>query len=436
VAQVDFTTTNWGAFIGTPNQLVNNISDSLINFDNVLSQDAVSETVTPNEASLTLAGGGIMTITGVGLDDVIATVNSINYSDPLGNHLSLLGELTVNAITEDVSGTLSSIDTQFSGVGVSAVGNFVFSSVETASASITTATLKASGWTFTYGGSFSYTDFIPSGTFASFFALSPQGDTFTISDATMPVPVFNSASSIDFFLSQSVLQGNDVLTAGGKNDVFNGFAGDDILNGNAGNDVITGGAGNDSIDGGAGSDTAAYNANRAAYAITRTAPGLTITDNTGAEGIDDITSIERIRFSDGNLAFDLGVGESAGNTARIIGAAFDGPAIQQHPDYAGIGIGLFDGGSSMQQVAQLAIGTALFQSLAGSTSNEAFVNLVYENVVGTLPTDAIRNSFAGLLQGSGGTMTQADLLVLAANSDANATNIDLVGLQQTGAAFV
>ena len=42
----------------------------------------------------------------------------------------------------------------------------------------------------------------------------------------------------------------------------------------------------------------------------------------------------------------------------------------------------------------------------------------------------------GLLQGSGGTMTQADLLVLAANADINAQNINLVGLQQNGVEFV
>jgi len=64
------------------------------------------------------------------------------------------------------------------------------------------------------------------------------------------------------------------------------------------------------------------------------------------------------------------------------------------------------------------------------------VNTVYKNVVGALPSDAVRDSFVGLLQGSGGTMTQAQLLELAANAGANATNINLVGLQQSGAEFV
>jgi hypothetical protein len=60
----------------------------------------------------------------------------------------------------------------------------------------------------------------------------------------------------------------------------------------------------------------------------------------------------------------------------------------------------------------------------------------YENVVGALPSDFERDFYVGLLQGSRGTMTQAELLMFAANSEANAINIDIVGLQQSGVEFV
>jgi len=152
----------------------------------------------------------------------------------------------------------------------------------------------------------------------------------------------------------------------------------------------------------------------------------------GPDGADTLSNIERLQFSDQNLAFDLGSNEAAGNTVRIIGAAFDANNI--NPTFVGIGLDLFDAGMSMLEVCQLALGTNLFLSLAGSTSNEAFVNTVYKNVVGVLPSDAVRDSFVGLLVGSGGTMTQAKLLVLAAN--ANGSNINLVGLQETGVEFV
>ena len=126
---------------------------------------------------------------------------------------------------------------------------------------------------------------------------------------------------------------------------------------------------------------------------------------------------------------DLGDGEPAGNTVRIIGAAFDAPMIQQHPDWVGIGLDLFDGGQSMLQVC------GLVAQVMGM-SNSVFVTAVYTNVVGSAPDTVTRDAFVSLLQGSGGQMTQGQLLELAANTDLNAVNIDLVGLQQSGVEFV
>jgi hypothetical protein len=63
------------------------------------------------------------------------------------------------------------------------------------------------------------------------------------------------------------------------------------------------------------------------------------------------------------------------------------------------------------------------------------VNTVYANIIGHAPSDAERNFFVSMLQGSGGTTTQAELLVAAANTPDNAVNIGLVGLQQSGVVF-
>jgi hypothetical protein len=46
-----------------------------------------------------------------------------------------------------------------------------------------------------------------------------------------------------------------------------------------------------------------------------------------------------------------------------------------------------------------------------------------------------RDAFASLLQGSGGQMTQGQLLEFAANIDLNAQQINLVGLQASGVEF-
>jgi serralysin len=221
--------------------------------------------------------------------------------------------------------------------------------------------------------------------------------------------------------------GNDILRGGDGNDILNGEAGNDSLTGGEGNDTLIGGAGNDTITGFAGLDTAFFSGSRNSYTITSAPAGDTVS---GMDGTDTVFYVERLRFSDTKVALDLGSGEAAANTVRVIGAAFDSPAIAQHPDWVGIGLGLFDGGLTMLHVCQLVTG------VMGNPTNEAFVTAVYENVVGAPPSAGARDFYVGLLQGSGGTMSQAELLVLAANAAENAQNIDLVGLQTTGVEFV
>jgi hypothetical protein len=218
---------------------------------------------------------------------------------------------------------------------------------------------------------------------------------------------------------------NDLLIGQDGDDHFLGLSGDDLLIGRGGADSLQGGDGNDVLKGGAGNDTAVYTGNRDAYNIPGAASGTV----SGPEGTDTLIDIERYQFSDKNLAFDLQVDQAAGNTLRIIGAAFDAPAIQQHPDWVGIGLELFDSGMSMQAVCEV-----VTQMLA--LSNADLVTTLYTNVVGSAPADAVRDSYAGLLQGSGGAMTQAELLVLAANAAVNEQNINLVGLQQAGVEFI
>jgi hypothetical protein len=203
-----------------------------------------------------------------------------------------------------------------------------------------------------------------------------------------------------------------------------GGSGNDTLIGNGVANQLFGGPGNDTLNGGAGTDTAGYSARRSSYTV-----GSGGTSVAGPDGNDTLSGIERIQFQDKGLAFDLALNASGGNTVRIIGAAFDAPAIQQHPDWVGIGVDFFDSGQSMLQVC-----TLVAQNLG--MNNTAFVTTVYRNVVGVAPDAASRGAFVSMLQGSGGTMTQGQLLELAANSDLNTANINLVGLQVSGVEFV
>jgi Ca2+-binding RTX toxin-like protein len=221
----------------------------------------------------------------------------------------------------------------------------------------------------------------------------------------------------------------DALVGNGVANLLDGGAGADTSAGGAGNDTLVGGPGNDTLQGEAGIDLALLSGVRANYTRSVQDSIWIVADSTASDGTDQLTGVERLQFSDTSLAFDLAPNQAATNTVRIIGAAFDAPTLQQHPDWVGIGLDFFDSGQTLQQVCAFVV-----QVLG--LDNAAFVNTVYQNVVGVPPSPQEFEYFVGLLQGSGGTMSQADLLALAANTDVNAVNVDLVGLQPTGVEFV
>jgi hypothetical protein len=204
-----------------------------------------------------------------------------------------------------------------------------------------------------------------------------------------------------------------------------GSTGSDRITGNAAANRLEGSGGNDILDGGDGVDTAVFRGERADYTH-----GAALSSVSGPDGADVLSGIERLAFDDIGIAFDLGGGAAAGNTVRVIGAALGEENIAAHPDWVGIGLDLFDSGRTLLQVCELLI------EVLGHPSNETFVETVYENVIGAAPSQAQRDFYVGLLVGSGGAYTQAQLLEIAADSPVNAERIELAVLQQTGVEFV
>jgi hypothetical protein len=90
----------------------------------------------------------------------------------------------------------------------------------------------------------------------------------------------------------------------------------------------------------------------------------------------------------------------------------------------------------MKEVCQLAIDVGLTGQLAGSSSNLDLAKLVFRNVVGSEASTETANGLAGFIQGSGGSMTQADFLATVAQLDLNNQHIGLVGLQSTGVEYI
>jgi Ca2+-binding RTX toxin-like protein len=206
------------------------------------------------------------------------------------------------------------------------------------------------------------------------------------------------------------------LTGTAAADRLVGTTGNDTINGGAGNDSINGGAGNDAINGGTGTNTVLYAGNRANYTITQNSNGtLTVTDNTGAEGTDTLTSVQRLAFADKYLAFDI---ESiAGQAYRMYQAAFN-----RTPDASGLGYWMsqMDNGTSLESVANFFDHSSEFQSMYGATpTNSAFVNLLYQNVLHRAPDQAGFDYWTGEL--AAGRQTFTGLLMFFSESAENHT---------------
>ncbi len=217
------------------------------------------------------------------------------------------------------------------------------------------------------------------------------------------------------------------LGQGSSGQYLVGTSADNVLKGGAGNDRLDGGDGNDTLDGGAGIDTAVYRLRRADYLLAVGATPLSIQTRTGNEGVDSLISIERLAFADQSLAFDLQ--GNAGITARILGAVFGREAIG-NAAYAGIGLRLLDGGMATPELMQLALEARLGMGFDA----EAEVRLLYRNLVGIEPPTADLAYWSGTLASH--QFTPTSLALMAAELPLNEQNIDLVGLAQTGLAFL
>ena len=200
----------------------------------------------------------------------------------------------------------------------------------------------------------------------------------------------------------------------------------------AGNDTICDNNANSSpasIDGGLGVDTSWYSYTRSKYQITHNSDGTWGVTQSGTIA-DTLKNIERIKFSDKKIALDLSPTEHAGQALEFIGEL--APALVNNPSIVGLILGLFDQGSSLHDVCQLALNVGLVSSIAGSSSNQALAAMVFRNLIGTEANSATLDVLVSFMDGRSASYSQADFMTVIAGLELNQTHINLVGLQQTG----
>jgi Ca2+-binding RTX toxin-like protein len=237
-----------------------------------------------------------------------------------------------------------------------------------------------------------------------------------------------------------VIPTNDIVWGPSSDGHFNGSSRADVIFSGAGHDELLGGAGDDFLGGGAGRDIALCSGARADYQVNLvTYYSATVIDNNTAdrnEGIDTTMFVERLRFRDMSLALDIDdisfVPEwrgNAGKVAKVIGTVFGADKVD---DMTLVGLGLYhmDRLNDYQALMQL----ALQAKLGANATDRQFVDLLYTNIVGVAPSNATAQQYLDML--NSGSHTRASLGVLAADSAANAANIDLVGLRVSGLPYL
>ena len=222
----------------------------------------------------------------------------------------------------------------------------------------------------------------------------------------------------------SVLLNRNIVYGGEGNDQISSDSGNDKLFGQAGNDKLNPGGGNDVVDGGEGIDTAIFTEEYDHVTLTKVEDTWTLNSGTGET---KVVNIERLAFSDKNIALDLD--GHAGETVKLLGILL-GKEQATNPSYLGQGLKYLDDGLTFEQL----MSAGLDFVLGADASSLSVVELIWNNLVGPpTPADNI-SQYADLIDN--GTYTPVGLALVAAEHPLNLSAIDIIGLAQTGIEYV
>jgi hypothetical protein len=189
-----------------------------------------------------------------------------------------------------------------------------------------------------------------------------------------------------------------------------------LVKATAGNDVIAQIAGSNTVDGGAGLDMLVYKKPSASYSIAKVDGKFVVSDKSGTDGTDTLLNVERVKFSDTAIAFDIA--GNAGQAYRLYRAAFN-----RESDLDGLGywIKAMDSGMSLQTVSTGFVGSAEFKGLYGANaSNTTILTAFYNNVLHRNPDQAGFDFWLGALD-KGLSVTQ--MLIEFSESGENQTQV-------------
>jgi hypothetical protein len=238
--------------------------------------------------------------------------------------------------------------------------------------------------------------------------------------------------------------GDDLLWGEDGDDVLWGGAGDDTLMGGEGNDLFHGGAGNNVLIGGAGTDTVVYSGSQTGYTLVLSpeTSALTLRKPDG-NGSDTLIDMEFLDFdiTVPGAPFDL---TKYGGTTELSEQDFESfielyiAYFNRAPDAIGLNFWgtAFANGLSLEEMATLFVDQdETLATYPAGTSNGAFAEAVYENVLGRTPDQEGFEFWVGQLDSGNVSRDQFILEVLRGVQPGNADHAYLDDKVDLGAYF-
>jgi hypothetical protein len=228
-------------------------------------------------------------------------------------------------------------------------------------------------------------------------------------------------------LNDSLTEGNETLTVKAGTATASVSVIDTSVSGKKAGQVFTwNGSTDTSIVGSSGVDTLSVPVSRSESTLTKSSNSVSVTNNSSMVTAS-LSSVERIKFMDSSVAFDLD--GAAGSAVQMLGAVL-GKETLSNKGLVGIAISIYDQGMTDTQIARLALNAVLGEN----PSNKAVVELLYKNLVGVQPDPLSEALYVGMINNR--TYTQESITVMAVNLDLNKSNVNLVGLSQTGIEYM
>lgn len=236
-----------------------------------------------------------------------------------------------------------------------------------------------------------------------------------IKGATAPTYTLTQAD-IGKFISVTASYIDGLGNAESKTSLATSAVQAEIPKGTSANDNLVGGT-RSLIDGLSGIDSVTYSSSKTNI--------IHNSDQTWSVQGDTLKNIERIEFSDTNIALDID--GNAGKVAKILTTVFGASALSDKENI-GNNLRLIDGGMSYEDLA------ATIMTAAGGNTREAIVDILYFNILGIHPSADQSAPFVNMIQTDLSNL--GTLVAIASDITATIGKIDLVALNQIGLEYI